>query len=334
MCEWNQVRKQVKTVVLGQMVIDTVVHDNKNLLQIKSQENKKGNLIVGGPPSFAGIAGLTLSKVFPWISTPLIYAYACPEVISLLENHPDIGLISRNLKIRTQCPHFFLIYSSDKIKRNLMLRNPPSQFDPTHFNWKITYPPVAIVGSIFHEFNNFNSFNFLRKKCSFIAFDSQGCFRQLTPEGNIIFRNWWDPKIIDNLDCLKISGEEAEFLNLGKRPEKIVARILKTPVTSVLLTQGINGSILGIKELKTGDIHIYNVPAFTEGAVLDETGAGDIFLFTFVSYFNAFNNELDAIAFATSVTSLLLEQKRFMWHLTKKTVKMRQKQIKNQIIEF
>ena len=70
---------------------------------------------------------------------------------------------------------------------------------------------------------------------------------------------------------------------MGKRPEKIVARILNTPVTSVLLTQGVNGSILGVKDPKNGDIHIYNVPAFTEGTVVDETGAGDIFLFTFVS---------------------------------------------------
>ncbi len=330
----NQVRKQVKPVVLGQMVLDTVIHDNKNFHQINTQENKKDNIIVGGPPSFAGIAGLILSKVFPWISTPLIYAYACPEVISLLENYPDFSLISRNLKIRSQCPHFYLMYFSNDIERNLMLRNPPSQFNPANFNWKLEYLPVAIVGSIYHEFNSFNTFNFLRNKCSYIAFDSQGCFRQLTPEGNIIYRNWWNPKIIDNIDCFKVSGEEAKFLNLGKRPEKIVARILKSPVTSVLLTQGVNGSILGAKELKTGNIHIYNVPAFTEGTVIDETGAGDIFLFTFVSYFNAFNNELDAIAFATSVTSLLLEQKRFMWQLSNQTIKIRQKQIKNQITEF
>ena len=327
-------RKQIKPVILGQMVIDTVIHDKKSFLLNKIHDNIQDNLIVGGPPSFAGFAGLTLSKTFPWVLTPLIYAYACPEVIFLLENYPDSGIITKNLKIRSQCPHFLLMYSRDEIERKIMLKNPPSQFNPTNFNWKLDYSPVAIIGSIYHEFNNYKSFNFLRNQCSFIAFDSQGCFRQLTSEGKIVYRNWWNPKIIENIDCLKVSTEEAKFLNLGKRPERIVAKILKTQVTIVLLTQGVYGSIFGVKDLKSGAIHIYNVPAFTEGVIFDETGAGDIFLFTFVCHFNTFNNQLDAIAFATSVTSLLLEQERFKWQLKRKTVQIRQKQIRNQIIEF
>ena len=323
-------RKQDKIVALGQMVLDTVIHDQ----QKPPLSNNQNSLTIGGPPSFAGLWGVILSKVFPWISPPLIYAYACPKLISLLKNFPDFDLVVKNLKIQPKCPQFRLVYSNDEKKRKLFLVNPPLEFDPTNFNWKLRNPPVAIVGSVYHEFNNYNIFSFLRDRCSYIAFDPQGCFRQLTSEGKIIFRSWWDTKIIENIDCLKVSEMEAKFLNLGTYPEEIVTRILETPVTSVLITRGRNGAILGVKKREDGDIRVYKVPAFTGGTVVDKTGAGDVFLFMFVAYFLAFDNELDAIAFATSVTSLLIEQKRFLLSITKEAIHLRQVKIREQIIEF
>ena len=323
-------RKLVITVALGQMVLDVVIHNHQNPHLIKNQNSLK----LGGPPSFVGFLGLILSKLFPWMAPPLVYAYACPKAISLLKNIPEYDLVSKNLKIQSKCPQFRLVYSSDEKERKISLKNPPLQFNPANFEWEFINPPVAIIGSVYHEFNNHDIFTFLRGKCSFIAFDAQGCFRQLTPDGKITLRNWWDPRIIENVDCLKISEMEAKLLNLGTHPLEIVTRILETPVTSVLLTRGRNGAILGFKKQKYGDIHVYNVPAFIEGTVVDETGAGDVFLFLFVTHFHTFTNELDAIAFATSVTSLVLEQKRFMGRFTEEAVHLRQEKIKSQIIEF
>ncbi|MHA2243345.1 MAG: PfkB family carbohydrate kinase [Candidatus Hodarchaeales archaeon] len=321
-------RKKVITVALGQMVLDIVIHNHQNPHSIKN------SLTLGGPPSFVGLLGLILSKVFPWMSPPSVYAYACPKAISLLKRIPEYDLISKNLKIQSKCPQFRLVYSSDEKERNLYLKNPPLQFNPTNFKWEFKNPPVAIIGSVYHEFNNHNIFTFLRDKCSFIAFDAQGCFRQLTPDGKITFRNWWDPRIIENVDCLKISEMEAKLLNFGSNPLEIVSKILETSVTSVLLTRGRNGAILGFKKQKYGDIRVYNIPAFIEGTVVDETGAGDVFLFLFVTHFHTFTNELEAISFATSVTSLVLEQNRFMGKFTEETVHLRQEKVRHQIIEF
>ncbi|UCE13062.1 MAG: hypothetical protein JSV04_12830 [Candidatus Heimdallarchaeota archaeon] len=326
----THLRTEAKTIVLGQMVLDTVIYNHQNTTRFKNQNN----LMIGGPPTFAGIIGLILSKIYPWMPAPLIYAYACPKIVSLMSDFSDQSIIVKNLKVLSKCPQFRLIYSSEPEERTLFLKNPPMRFDPTIFNWKLGYSPVVVMGSVYHEFNDQKIFSFLREKCSFIAFDAQGCFRQLTSEGRIILEKWWDSHIIDKVDCLKISEAESKFLNVGTNLLTIVKKILETQVTFVLITRGKNGSILGFKDLNKGKVHLYNVPAFTEGAIVDETGAGDVFLYAFVARLTKFNNELDAIAFATSVASLLIEEERFLKKFNQDEIQRRQKKISSQIIEI
>lgn len=326
----TQLIKELRIIVLGQMVLDTVIYNYQNTGRFKHQDNPR----IGGPPSFAGIIGFILSKIFPWMSSPLIYANSCPKIISLLKYFSDHSVIAKNLKIQPKCPQFRLVYSSEKQERILFLKNPPMRFDPTIFNWELEYSPVGIVGSVYHEFKDPRIFAFLRKKCSFIAFDPQGCFRRLESEGKIRFENWWDSSIIKFVDCLKISEEESKFLNIGTNLITIAKNILKTQVTFVLITRGKEGSILGFKDQKTGEIQLYNVPAFTEGTIVDETGAGDIFLFAFVAYLIKFNNELGAIAFATSVAASLIEEERFSTKFNKDVIVRRQKKINSGIIRI
>jgi sugar/nucleoside kinase (ribokinase family) len=309
------------------MVLDTVIHEDQNSSLVKTQNN----LTIGGPPSFAGIIGVILSKIYSWMFPQVVYAYTCPEAFSLLRKSPDYSLILKDLKIQPICPNFRLIYSTDKKERRLLLKNPPLQFNPKDFNWKFVNPPVAIIGSIFQEFNDNRIFSFLRKRCFYIAFDPQGCFRHLTSEGKIKFRNWWDPKIIGNVDCLQVSETEYKFLGFGKDPVKVVNKVLETPVTTVILTRGRNGAIIGFKGQK--GIQVFDVPAFTGGKIDDETGAGDIFLFAFVNHFLVFQSELNAIAFATSVTSIFLEQRRSLERFSEDIIRVRQEKIKGKITE-
>ncbi|MFX1517346.1 MAG: PfkB family carbohydrate kinase, partial [Promethearchaeota archaeon] len=156
--------------------------------------------------------------------------------------------------------------------------------------------------------------------------------RHLASDGKIEFCYWWDPKIIENVDCLHVSELEAEYLGFGKDLTIVVNKLLETPLTSVILTRGRNGAILGFKNKKNH--HIFNVPAYLEGNTIDETGAGDIFLFAYVNHLLRFHDELDAVAFATSITSLFLEQKRPLTSFSTETVRLRQEKVRSEIIEF
>ena len=130
-----------------------------------------------------------------------------------------------------------------------------------------------------------------------------------------------------------VSENEATFLNLGKNITEIIGKILNTPVSSVLLTRGHKGAILGIKNAKDDKKAIYNVPAFPSHPI-DETGAGDVFLFCYAIHHYTHNDSLGAMAFATSIASIMIEQNRFSWHFSKEKINSRQKQIQSNITEL
>ena len=314
-------------------MLDTIIKTNAENQILKGYQTKSNDTTVGGPPFFSAVVGFFLSQLFSWMKLPLIYAYTSSKVNSLLEANSIAGSLSNNLKMRSACPHFQLIYNPNEKERTLFLENPPLKFDPNDFDWKSDSFPVAIVGSVFHEFNNYDIFSFLQKKFSYIAFDPQGCFRQLSQGGEIILSEWMDPEILERIDCLKLSEIEARYLNLGNDNKTIIKNILDTSISTVLLTQGEKGAILGVSESEKKKKITYKIPAYTSN-VIDETGAGDVFLFSFATHFCTHRDVLDAAAFSTSVTSLFIEQKRFSWHFTEKMIKDRQQIIRSQIREI
>ncbi|MHA2075077.1 MAG: PfkB family carbohydrate kinase [Candidatus Hodarchaeales archaeon] len=328
-------KKPIVPVILGQIVLDTVIHHYNHEMISESENDYHKRLILGGPPFFTGSIGFILSQQYSWIEKPIIFAYSCPKANSRLRLAGFENLIIKDLKLRPNCPHFKLVYDKSEGKRTILLNNPPLEFNPNDFNWKLNYSPIVIVGSVFHEFDSQEIFSFLRDNFSYVAFDPQGCFRQLLAGSRITYKNWWDRKITDKTDCIKISENEAKFLNLGENNQERVEKILETSVSSVLLTRGNKGAILGIKDENFNEKKVYNVPAYP-CQVIDETGAGDVFLFSYVIHYYAHKDPLSAVAFATSITSLLIEQKRFSWSFDRETIDFRQRYIQSRIsdIEF
>lgn len=327
----HNVKGNVRIIVLGQIVLDTIIRKpslDKNL------DLEPEHIKLGGPPSFAFFIGNLLSEIFSWVSPPLVYAYTCSEALVLQKSCQRFNIIFQNLKKRPQCPHFQLTYNTIDSQRIIHLENPPLLFNPKDFNWNFKKLPIAVVGSVFHEFDNINVFDFLRKNCSYVSFDAQGCFRQFEGKRRIIFRNWDNPRIFNKIDCLKISEVESKFLNYGENATQILKKLLNSSIYHVLLTRGERGSILGVRNRNTESIHLYDVPAFRGGEVVDETGAGDVFLYSYVIHYCAHHNEIDAIAFATSVASLLVEGKAKSECFSKNEVISRQNEVKSCITEI
>ncbi|MHA2039645.1 MAG: PfkB family carbohydrate kinase [Promethearchaeota archaeon] len=326
-------KKPIVPVILGQIVLDTVIHHYNHEMISESENDYHKRLILGGPPFFTGSIGFILSQQYSWIEKPIIFAYSCPETNSRLKLAGFENIITKNLKLRPSCPHFKLVYDKSEDERTILLDNPPVEFNPNDFNWKLNYSPIVIVGSVFHEFDNQRIFSFLRDKFSYVAFDPQGCFRQILAGSRITYKIWWDRKITDKTDCIKISENEAKFLNLGENNKERVKKILETSVSSVLLTRGSKGAILGIKYRNSNKKKVYNVPAYP-CQVIDETGAGDVFLFSYVIHYYAHKDPVNAVAFATSITSLLIEQNRFSWNYDRETIDFRQRYIQSRISEI
>ena len=241
-----------------------------------------------------------------------IYSFICKKGLNLLNNHPANLSTSNQLIEVEKCPEYRLNYTHPHKERELALNYPPPEFDCTRFHWGHEGSLVLNIGSIYHEFNNPDIFSFLRRKASYIAFDPQGCFRMRDLEGNISYSEWFSPKIMSLVDCIKLSEREAYLLGFGRNLLDIITTLFQYNLKHILITQGSKGALLGVKKgnKNVNEFQIFSVPAFNKGEVIDETGAGDAFLYSFLSYLELFKDELDAIAFATSISSLMIE-KRF-----------------------
>jgi len=308
------------------MVLDTVLKDQSSqqfdLNSLRSQKKYK----IGGPPSFSGLIRLKLSSIFPWINpNPLVFAYACPYIIGLLRKFPKHQSLLRNLRLNKTCPKFHLIYPENNGKRILFLQDPPSPFNPHNFNWKNISPKAVIVGSVYHEFNEVKIFDFLNKQTKYVAFDPQGCFRHIADQGEIMHRIWYDSMLLSKINCLKLSLNEAILLDKGKKAEEIIGSLLEENIETILITNGRKGIYLGSKDESKDKI--FFLPAFKTEKIVDETGAGDIFLTMFVHYFLHYGNKLMACAFASSVVSLFIEQPEFESDFSKIEIMNRMKVI-------
>ncbi len=323
--------RRTEVIILGQIVLDTIIHLKKISNQTRAQNINNQIPSLGGPPIYSGITTLRLSKFFKWIKTPFIYAYACNEVNNQLKNLKQFDLILKNLVIRSECPHFHLIYQNGELERELYLRNPPKQFNPADFNWNFSNPPIAITGSIYDEFNNLDIFRFLRKKCSYIAFDPQGNFREINSDNHIIYKKWNESEILSQINCLKISEVEACKMGIGSNLKQIAIELLNDPLGLVLITKGNKGCIMGVSDLDNKKKDLYHIPAYITQNVIDETGAGDAFLSAFIMHFQIYKDEITAAAFATSVASLLIEKVGYEGNFSRENIILRQNSIRTQI---
>ncbi|MFW9780064.1 MAG: carbohydrate kinase family protein [Candidatus Heimdallarchaeota archaeon] len=318
-------------ISIGQTVLDTVLHHQTNHYSFSESRKLPKKFTIGGPPAFCLITGLRISQLFPWAMPPIVYAYSCQKAIDLLRSYSGINPLLKTLRIRDACPEFRLEYLKNSSERRIYLRNPPQLFDPTEFPWKFTIPPTVVIGSVYHEFSSEKIFSFLRKNTGFIAFDPQGCFRFLTPEGRIILQKWFEPEILRHVDCLKISEIEVMHLGKGDNLLQSTQQILETSTRIVLLTRGSRGAVLGFRSLDTGNLNFYSIPAYKTGMVRDETGAGDVFLYSFVAHYVSHQNELDAIAFGSSISSLLIERKGVTGNFSKEIILDRQEYIRRRV---
>jgi hypothetical protein len=318
-----------KILILGLYVIDEIIKEtDKNNSTIGNQSRV---FSLGGPPTFMGYIGNILSRLFSKINKPILYSYICPDVKQLLEGTTESFDLSGHFIQYSFCPKFRLDYTHTNQERRITLYNQLDRFDLKLFPWKWDEPTIAIVNSVYQEFNNPFLFSFLRENGFYIVLDPQGFFRNVSPEGEVNYSNWYNKEILEQIDCLKLSENEARLLNIGDTLPEIIENLIHLNISYVIITKGEKGAILGCKGFHESKNMIFSVPAYPVDPVIDETGAGDVFLYTFIVFLQLLSDELEAIAFAASVASLLVENKFDSTKFTVENLVIRQESIRSEI---
>lgn len=310
------------------LVLGMVVTDHKEIYKNGKQSK---HISLGGPPSFMGFVGKVLSNLFEIIDFPTIYTYSSPKQDRLIKKFTSPEENSWVIKERLNSPNFYLKYYSPDKERSITLKNAPQTFKIDDFEWNSFKNLYIVVGSVFHEFDDINIFKFLRKRADFIAFDLQGCLREFKENSQeLVVYNWWKPELINEIDCLKVSKYELENLSIFTTTEESIIRILKEGLKFLIVTLGSEGSLLGVKKIDE-KISIYSIPSYHTENVIDETGAGDVFLYSFVVWYKSIQDPLHAVAYATSIASLLIEDLGIQGNFNKQEIEYRKKFVYSRI---
>ncbi len=157
-----------------------------------------------------------------------------------------------------------------------------------------------------------------RKKADMVSLDVQGFVRKAKVGKRMEHRPMKNAeKILKNVDLLKLSEIEIEFVLSGLKKKRVKIRSMKEEIEAIKeiakcgpevveLTLGRKGSIIYSK--RTGTAIFF--PAFATETV-DETGAGDVFATAFATIYFETGDVEAAGGFATVASSFCVEGKAY-----------------------
>jgi len=298
------IRKNI--LFIGHHAIDTVI-----------RLNQKRKPSLGGTVTFGSLALKTYTDS---INISVISNLGLQNFNkSLLKHFTDKDIDFRGVKtFETDNTNFELNYTNHSRRLTLKSCSPKLKFEDIPEKILSTPPSMLILAPLCNEI----SFEYVLKIVNnfpntFIGIDLQGFIRYIDDNGEVSYVR--DNRIISNMieiinligDRLILKGSEVEMKLLSNHtePQKIMEYFKKFGNKAIyIMTMGEAGSLI----LKNGE-NLLKIPAYKPKRVLDETGAGDVYLTIFL--YELLNSdmtweEIEKNAYmASAAASFLVEKK-------------------------
>jgi sugar/nucleoside kinase (ribokinase family) len=133
-----------------------------------------------------------------------------------------------------------------------------------------------------------------------LALDPQGFLRRLLGDGSIELQPWRDRELLGRLDVLKGSADEVALITGESDPRRGIEKIRRFGASVAVATLGRDGSLVAAGGRP------YQVPAYDSG-VRDSTGAGDVFLGSFMSEYLRGEDSVWCACVGSAMASLVVE---------------------------
>jgi len=154
------------------------------------------------------------------------------------------------------------------------------------------------LGPVFNEIG-LDALAYARRHSEFLTVDVQGLLRAVGQDGFVrLVRRSIDP-FLSKCNLVKATEEEARVIAPASTIVATARRLLRKGAQYVIITRGRSGSLL-VKKYG-GALHIPSVP---ESKVVDLTGAGDIFIGSWLATFMSVGDALWAAAVGAAFSSL------------------------------
>lgn len=212
--------------------------------------------------------------------------------------------------------NFVLNYFNHSRKLTLVSKSPNLNFRNFPLNYISKNPDAILLCTLCNEIDIEYIEDLVKNlKNSYIAIDLQGFIRKIDNSGQISLRydknfnkkiSYISDLINENL-ILKGSQEEMSTLSGIKNPIKSIKKLTMND-SLIITTLGEKGSLIARKGEK-----IIKIPAFSPNVVVDETGAGDVYMSVFMYEFLKSSKDWESIKnagyFASAASSFLVEMK-------------------------
>jgi sugar/nucleoside kinase (ribokinase family) len=254
---------------------------------------------LGGATTFTSFAVKTLggsASVVSRVGGDFPEAY----LRRLYEAGIDVSAVKRYPQETTTS--FELCYSDDFSERSLKLTCKGSSLNLEDIPYGLSAKAIhvaPIAGEISYEV-----MKHLRSCCDFLSFDPQGILRSFDKHGNMSLRlqnQLADKRVLSLVNICKMSLDELFVLTGQSELDAAVRAVHDIGVETVIVTMGAKGSLLFVEN------DCYNVPACRSSAVVDPTGAGDVFIGAFLTEYLRSKDSLWCASVGSAASSMVVE---------------------------
>ncbi len=278
--------QNIDIAVVGHFSIDTI-----NL-----SSRTKPFMILGGAATYTSFAAKRLDASTSVISRvggnfPQAYLWW------LEQEGIDLSAVTKHASEPTTS--FELTYSKDLSERTLKLksRGPTlSQNDvPKDFHAKAVHI-APIDDEIPYEL-----VERLKSCADILSLDPQGLLRSFDEKGNVTDNSNVDYRIFSLINICKCSEHEIFALTGESELKPAVKAIHDVGVETVIVTVGAKGSLLSVEGAQ------YNIPACPSTVLVDPTGAGDVFIGSFLTEYLRQKESLWCACVGSAAASYVVE---------------------------
>ena len=253
--------------------------------------NRNGKLMVrpGGSALYSSLAAVSLgARVAVFSNIGRDYPKG---TLSLIKSRGiDVAGVKRFDGLTTR---FRISYRGDS--RKLGLIHPGQRLKPADRGGSLE---AIHLGPVYMEVG-LDVLSYARRHSQFLSLDVQGILRTSDRDGFVrLVRRRIGP-FLAKCNLVRATEEEARVMAPAATTVGTARRLLHKGADYVIITRGASGSLLATKDADA--LHIPSVP---ESRVVDRTGAGDIFIGSWLAIFMALKDPFWAGAVASAFASL------------------------------
>jgi len=274
--------------------IVTVGHFSIDFIKIPGKRLTKPTL--GGPPTYVSLAARKLGAKVSVISK--VGQDFSPNYMEWLKKRcVDLSALQ---KFEDALTTSFVLNYRRNGERQLILKNRGPQIEaediPDSFKAKVIH-----IAPIANEIS-YEAVLRLQGLASLVSLDPQGFLRRFKENGEMYLERTEISEILRRIDVFKASQREIEAVTGESDLTEAIRRVCECGVKIVIVTRGIKGVLLYVKG------KLYWVPSSKPRAVVDTTGAGDVFMGAFLAEYIQDKNPLWSASVGSASASFTVEK--------------------------